>query len=242
VIPRDLRNFAQLLTPLVLLPIVYFNLLSGRGGRRRADNFDDLLGGFGGGALDPRGIVIAAGILFATVLIFRRVASNAISMEGRAWWIMKIAPIDPRELLRGKLAAALIPFAILSTVLLLGAEFWQRFSLLGFVYGWVGIELLGAAILATAVGASAPWARFDWDDPKRMSSGWGSAISLAVGLTTAGLAGLALCLPLVAEAFLPQFVVAAWLLGPLLAVAIVAATVWASLALGAQFLARVGEA
>ena len=32
VIPRDLRNFAQLLWPLVVLPVLYFNLLGG--GRR----------------------------------------------------------------------------------------------------------------------------------------------------------------------------------------------------------------
>ena len=35
VIPRDLRNFAQLLSPLVLLPVIYFNLLSGSGGAAR---------------------------------------------------------------------------------------------------------------------------------------------------------------------------------------------------------------
>ena len=35
VIPRDLRNFAQLLSPLVILPVIYFNLLGGRGGAGR---------------------------------------------------------------------------------------------------------------------------------------------------------------------------------------------------------------
>ncbi len=33
VIPRDLRNFAQLLSPLLLLPVIYLNLLGGRRGR-----------------------------------------------------------------------------------------------------------------------------------------------------------------------------------------------------------------
>ena len=32
-IPRDLRNFAQILAPLVMLPVVYFNLLGGSGRR-----------------------------------------------------------------------------------------------------------------------------------------------------------------------------------------------------------------
>jgi ABC-2 type transport system permease protein len=241
VIPRDLRNFAQLLTPLVILPIVYINLLGGNGGRRSRD-LTSVFDGVGGANFDPAGMLIAIGILFATVLIFRRVASNAISMEGTAWWILKIAPIPPRELLRGKLAAAFIPFAILSTVLLIGAEIWKRFNILGFAYGWLGIQLLGAAILATAIGASAPWARLDWDDPKKMSSGWGSLISLITGIATAGLAGIALCLPIAATAFAPNLTVIAWLIGPLLAIAIVAATVWASVDIGARFLAKVGEA
>jgi len=239
-IPRDLRNFAQLLTPLVILPIVYFNIIGG--GRRRSNDLTDALSGLGGDLIDPVGIIAAGGILLATVLIFRRVAATAISMEGRAWWMLKLAPISGQELLRGKLAAAIVPFAILSTVLLLGATVWRGFSLVGFLYGWFGIQLLGAAILATAVGAAVPWAKLDWDDPRKMSSGWGNLLSLAAGTFVAGVAGVALCLPFVAVAFAPNLVLAAWLVGPLLALVIVALTVWGSLQLGGRFLARVGEA
>jgi len=238
-IPRDLRNFAQLLTPLVILPIVYFNIVGG--GRRRSDDLGTAIEGLGGGAIDPVGITVAGGILLATVLIFRRVAATAISMEGRAWWMLKIAPISGQELLRGKLAAALVPFALLSTVLLLGAALWRGFSPLGFLYGWFGIQLLGAAILATATGAAVPWAKLDWDDPRKMSSGWGNILSLLAGTVVAGVAGLLLCLPFAATVFAPHLVVAAWVVGPLLALALVAGTVWGSLRLGARFLARVGE-
>jgi ABC-2 type transport system permease protein len=240
VIPRDLRNFAQLLSPLVILPVIYFNLLSGSG--RRGRDLGDLLNGLGRGTIDPTGIVIAVGVLTATALVFRRIAANSISMEGQAWWLLKIAPVDGRDLLRGKFAAAMAPFAILSTVLLLGAAIWQGFSILGFLYGWFGVELLGVIILALAVAASVPWARLDWDDPRKMTSGWGSLISLAIGTTVAGLAGLLLCLPVLAGAFAPSFTAIAWLLGPLLALAVAAGTVWLSLNLGAGFLARVGEA
>ena len=239
-IPRDLRNFAQLLTPLVILPIVYFNILGG--GRRRTNDLSDTLSGLGAGTVDPVGIVVAGGILLATVLIFRRIAATAISMEGRAWWMLKIAPISGAELLRGKLAAAVVPYAILSTILLLGATLWRGFSAVGFLYGWLGIQLLGAAILATAVGAAVPWAKLDWDDPRKMSSGWGNLLSLLAGVLVAGVAGVALCLPFVAVAFAPNLVLAAWIVGPILALALVAATIWGSLQLGAQFLARVGEA
>lgn len=240
VIPRDLRNFAQLLTPLVLLPIVYFNLIGGSG--RRSQELGDTISQLGGTAFDPFGIIIAGGILLATALIFRRVAATAISMEGKAWWMLKLAPISGQELLRGKFAAALVPFVALSTILLLGAALWRGFSAFGFLYGWYGLQLLGAAVLAVAVGAAVPWAKLDWDDPRKMSSGWGNIISLLLGAFVAGLGGLALCLPFLATAFAPGLTLAAWLVGPLLALALAAATVWASLTIGARFLARVGEA
>ncbi len=241
IIPRDLRNFAQLLTPLFILPVVYFNLLATRNAQGSNQSLDQILRGDQAGSFSSTGIMIAMGILLATALIFRRIASNSISMEGQTWWILKIAPISPGELMRGKLAAAQVPFIILSTILLLIAAIWQRFSVLGTLYGWLGIQLLGMVILATAVGASAPWAKLDWDDPKKMTSGWGSLISMAAGLASAGLAGLLLLLPVLAQNFLPNFTAAAWALGPLLAVGVIGVTVWLSLSLGSQFLRRVGE-
>jgi ABC-2 type transport system permease protein len=238
VIPRDLRNFAQLLSPLLLLPIVYLNILGGAG---RGRDFDDVLTRIGRGDIDPAGPLIAFGVLTTTALVFRRVASNSISAEGRAWWIMKIAPVAGRELLRGKLAVALVPFAALSTALLLGAAIWRGFSPVGFLYGWLGVQLLGAIILATAVAASVPWARLDWDDPRKMISGWGALFSFLIGSALAGLAGLLLTLPLLAAAFAPALVAVAWVAGPLLAAALALATVHYSLEIGARFLARVGE-
>jgi hypothetical protein len=115
VIPRDLRNFAQLLAPLFILPIVYINLLGGGRGGRRAGDFGDVPGGFDGGDFDPFGLVVATGILVSTVLIFRRIASNR-DQHGGAGLVDPEDRADPAaRVLRGKLAAALIPFAILST-------------------------------------------------------------------------------------------------------------------------------
>ena len=48
------------------------------------------------------------------------------------------------------------PFAILSTVLLMGAAIWRGFSLFGLLYGWFGVELLGAGMLAIAWASPCP--------------------------------------------------------------------------------------
>ncbi|MGN6359429.1 MAG: putative ABC transporter permease subunit, partial [Thermomicrobiales bacterium] len=238
-IPRDLRSFAQLISPLVFLPIIYLNLLGGRrnglaGVLRDSQRFS--------GAVDPAGIAIAAGILLAVVLVFRRVAAIGISMEGQAWWILKSAPVSGMEVLRGKFAAAAIPFALLSTLLLVVAAIWRGFGLAGTLYGWFGIELLGLGMLAIATGASVPWARLDWDDPRHMSSGWGGLLSFTGAALLTGIAGGLLCLPVLAATFTPNLVPVAWAVGPVLAVVITLAVGWSAIRLGAAALGRVGEA
>ncbi|MGN6811287.1 MAG: putative ABC transporter permease subunit [Thermomicrobiales bacterium] len=229
-IPRDLRSFAQLISPLVFLPLIYLNLLGGR------------QNGLAAVLRDNQRFSIAAGTLLATVLVFRRVAAIGISMEGQAWWILKSAPVSGMEVLRGKFAAAAIPFALLSTLLLVVAAIWRGFGLAGTLYGWFGIELLGLGMLAIATGASVPWARLDWDDPRRMSSGWGGLLSFTGAALLTGIAGGLLCLPVLAATFTPNLVPVAWAVGPVLAVVITLAVGWSAIRLGAAALGRVGEA
>lgn len=234
VIPRDLRNFAQMLSPLLILPIVYLNILGGRN-TSRLPNF------FGGRGFDPAGLFIAGGILFATALVFGRIAGTSISMEGKAWWLLKAAPLSSDEIIRGKFIASFLPFAVVSSVLMIGAEIWKGFSIAGFLYGWYGIELIGAAMLAVETGLAVPWARLDWDDPRRMSSGWGSILTL-VAWALMGLAvGGALCLPLVALAADPPLEIAAAVAGLVIATVVAAGSGWLALRFGADRLSAVGE-
>ena len=109
--------------------------------------------------------------------------------EGKAWWLLKAAPLSGTELLGGKLLAAAVPFALLSSLLMLGAALWLGFGPLGALYGWLGVELIGVGMLALSVGLGVPWARLDWDDPRRMSSGWGGLISAGASFLYALLSG-----------------------------------------------------
>jgi ABC-2 type transport system permease protein len=239
VIPRDLRNFAQLLTPLIILPAVYVNLLSAssRRGGSRLNEVERLASG----VFDSQGIFVAIGILSVCVLIFGRIAATSISREGKAWWLLKAAPITAQELLGGKLLAAAGPYFLLSTVLLAGAALWLGFSPFGAFYGWLGIELIGIGMLAIGVACGVPWARLDWDDPRRMGLGWGAVVSSIVSFLFAFVAGLLLCLPLFVEAYLPAYAPAAWVLALGGAVVLGVGTVALSLQFGAARLPAVGE-
>ncbi|MBF6612723.1 MAG: hypothetical protein IVW55_06290 [Chloroflexi bacterium] len=236
VLPRDLRNFAQLFAPLVFIPIVYLNVLGG--GRGSRNPFSSLTEHNG---IDPTGIYVSAGVLAITVLFFARIAATSISMEGRSWWILKIAPITGLELLRGKLLASLIPFMALSTILMIAAELWKGFNLLWFFYGWLAVEVLGAGLLAIEIGFAVPWARLNWDDPRRMTSGWGSVFAWIAWIILGLIAGTLFLLPLLAQLFQPSLVAPAFLVGALAATAVTVGISWLVLAFGLSRLSSVGE-
>jgi hypothetical protein len=239
VIPRDLRNFAQMLSPLVFLPVIYLNIVGG--GRRGADPLAGIPL-FSGQEIGTQGIFLAGGVLLASSMVFGRVSATAISREGKAWWLLKAAPVSGVELLRGKFLTAMIPFSILSTAMLFGAALWQGLSPLWTMYGWIGVELLGAGMLATELGFSVPWARLDWDDPRRMTSGIGSLFSLLVWLGLSTVGGGLLCVPVLLELFEPAMTLPAALLALALAAALTAGVSMLVLRFGLSRLYTVGEA
>jgi ABC-2 type transport system permease protein len=238
--PRDLRNFAQFLSPLFLIPLIYFQLFvtpGGGSGKTMAEMVNTFAPGAG-----LSNILLAGTILMSTIFVFSRIAQTGISMEGRSYWILKIAPISSRELLLGKFIGAMVPFTLLSTLLLVIAAIVRHFSLGGFFYGWFGILLLGAGMLAMAVGISVPWANLEWDDPRKMHSGWGGLIAF-IGYILIGLLGGAfLALPYLAELFLPFIAPVAWLVGPFFAVGFTGLVAALSLSVGLSRLHKVGEA
>src|SRR5262249_25719320 len=146
------------------------------------------------------------------------------------------------DLLRGKFLVAWAPFAGLSTLLLAGAAVWRGFSAFGFFYGWYGVELLGAGMLAVGIGFAVPWARLDWEDPRRRGSGGGALFAPLVGAALALVGGGLLCLPVLVEAAAPEWAVLGWIGGVGGSAAVTAAVSLAALGLGLNRLDAVGEA
>ena len=240
IIPRDLRNFAQFLSPLFLIPLIYIQLFvntGGRSGQSMAQTFSTFAPG-----VEVSNILLAGTVLMSTIFVFGRIAETGISMEGRSYWVLKIAPISGRELLLGKFVSAMVPFALLSTLLLVIAAIVRHFSIGGFFYGWFSVLLLGAGMLIMNVGLSVPWANLEWDDPRRMRSGWAGLIAM-IGYVIIGLLGGGfLTLPYLAGLFLPFLAPVAWLVGPFLAVGFTGLVAALSLWFGLSRLHRVGEA
>jgi hypothetical protein len=66
--------------------------------------------------------------------------------------------------------------------------------------------MLGLALLAVAVGLSVPWAKLDWDDPRRMLSAQTSIYTMIIWIVLGLMGGGILCIPLLLDAFNPGLV------------------------------------
>jgi hypothetical protein len=116
------------------------------------------------------------------------------------------------------------------------------YSVLGALYGWYAIQVLGAGSLAISVGMSVPWARLDWETPREMSSGWGSLVALLLQALLFVLSGPLVLAPVLAAAFAPELIALAYLAGSVGAAAVTAAIAIPAFSFGVGWLPRLGEA
>ncbi len=240
-ITRDVRMLPRLLSPLITLPILYFSFFRPVSiGRSSISLMPSITNRFSFGE-GLSGVVLAAGILYMAVLLCSQLSSIGFSMEGRAFWVLKVAPISPWQVLRGKLLAVLIPFSLITT-LVFGLAAVGQHRLPGWsFYAWFGIELLGIGLLAFTVGVSVPWAKLDWEDPRKMTPGAGGCIAFMAYLFYALPAGLALCVPMLAEQFAAEYLPYIFVL--CIAIAILWTVLFAggSLLFASRALIRLGE-
>jgi hypothetical protein len=186
-------------------------------------------------------IFIAISVLMTVMFVVGRVAETSISMESKSWWLIKAAPVSPGEILFGKFMTAAIPYVVLSTVLMVVATVWRSFDPLWAVYGWLAIVMLGLGMLAAAVGLSVPWAKLDWDDPRRMLTWQTSIITMVTWVAIGLVAGLLFCLPYLAELMDPGLVPAMFPVGLLLGSAVALGSGYGIMHYGMGRLAAVGE-
>ena len=81
-------------------------------------------------------------------------AINSLAMEGKAFYILKAAPIGPGQVLRAKSFSVYVPYAFVATVLLVAAYFLVGFSLAWTPYAWLCLLIIGYGLLtfSTAMG------------------------------------------------------------------------------------------
>ena len=125
--------------------------------------------------------VLFAGFILTTVMT--RLVYPSVSLEGRAFWILQVTPIETRKLVRSKFFCWLPVTALITLSLLLSGllAIGMNFSIIVFTFV-VGCALsIGYTGLAIGIGSS--FASFDWESPSQIAVGFGTLVLLFSSLT-----------------------------------------------------------
>jgi ABC-2 type transport system permease protein len=221
VIPRDLTNMAQVLSPLAigLFFVLQQLLYPVRFGS------EDLPQDFVVPLLSMLSAGVAAGV---SAMIMTRFGLTAFSFEGRSYWIIKSSPIGRRELVNAKFLAAYLPFLMLSGGLIILLEIARAFSdarLFGdelifatlsaidlpmMLYAFFVTAVVGAGTVAItlAIGAARPNMR--WDTPHEMLTPDIGCMSIVLYGGYGAVTGVSLALPAAVSRF--SVIEAPWLI------------------------------
>lgn len=224
VIPRDLRQLSQLITPLILGVLYLFSLLT-TGRSLRTVILPQALGRL----TDLQFYATVAITLFVGWSVLNRLGFMAISSEGRNYWLLKTAPLSAGRLLAAKFLVAYLPFLILTTLFLTVAGLLQGVKPGLFACGWLALTFSGAGLTGLSLAFGVAGANLAWESPRQMIGGWTGCLGPVIG----GVYGLVNLLLFLGIPFMLAVLGApaglGWLAGLSLGLVLSLLTAWASL-------------
>ena len=133
-------------------------------------------------AMFSPGVLMAAWALFVGSTFLMNTATYALALEGRAFPLLKAAPIRPREVWSAKLWSIYVPFVLLFLAVLIGSRFAVSYDLRWLPYALVAGLIIGYGLLAISVSTGFRYAMLGWTDPRRMLSSGGGLVSLLLSV------------------------------------------------------------
>ena len=122
-------------------------------------------------------LALAAFVLSAVAVRF---VYPSVSLEGRAFWILKTAPVSVRSLLWSKFWLGVIPLLVLSEILVGITNHLLEVSLFMMAYSMTVVFFLTLGITGMGVGFGAMYPRFTVENPAKISTGFGGMVYMMV--------------------------------------------------------------
>lgn len=119
---------------------------------------------------------------FVAVAVCVRFAFPAISLEGRAFWIVLRAPLPMLEVLRGKQRSLAVPLASLVALLVAVTSVWLGSGLLLTAVAVLTVVPLTVGLCGLAIGLGARFPRFHIDNAAKIATGLGGVLYMLSGL------------------------------------------------------------
>ena len=177
-----------------------------------------------------------AGFVLSAIAI--RFAFPAVSLEGKAFWILQISPISLRSLLWSKFWLNFVPLLALGELLVFLSNFLLRVPSWMMFLSLITIFFMTIGIAAIGVGVGAMYPKFNYDNAAEIPTSFGGAVCMMVSIAFIAVTVMIEALPIYqlalaslrpGRAVAPTF----WLVAP--PVAIVAALTAAVVAVSLRF-------
>jgi ABC-2 type transport system permease protein len=124
--------------------------------------------------------VILAGFVMSAICV--RFVLPAVSVEGRAFWILRTAPIKMSYFLWSKFFLYVIPIFIVSEVLIVVSNIFLKTSGFLMIVTSIAMAFCSLGICAIAVGVGAMYPNFEEKNVARMSTGASSIIYMVISI------------------------------------------------------------
>jgi ABC-2 type transport system permease protein len=163
---RDLASLSSLLFPMVLGIIYAISLLRSSGkmpaGRGKAP---PAFMQAGNALLGYADIALA---LFLGWMLVSNLAGFGFSREGKSYWILKAAPINPRRLITAKFLVGYLPPAIVCSIYILVLEILKRADPWAAAFKLISVCMMLAGLTGIYLALGIRGARFDWENPAQV--------------------------------------------------------------------------
>lgn len=175
---RDTSQWSQLilLGALVVLHVYNFSVLPSAWKTLLASRF-------GTGLLTVLFLLNMALAAFITSAVAVRFVYPSISLEGRAFWILKTSPVTLRQVWWTKFWVNLVPLLILSQVLVVATNVYLRVNLftMWLSVGTLFVIVFAIVALGLAVGATYP--RFEAENAAKVAASMGGLVYMILALS-----------------------------------------------------------
>jgi ABC-2 type transport system permease protein len=126
-------------------------------------------------------IIISSLIILS---ICSRFVFPSVSLEGSSLWILQVAPVSPRSIIRAKYFTWAVPTGIVCAVLFASAGLALALEPLCILMLGLSACAITHGFVSLGIGMGAQFSRFDWEHPAELSASWGSLAFLLAGLAT----------------------------------------------------------
>lgn len=124
---------------------------------------------------------------FVVSALSARFVFPMVSLEGRAFWIVKSSPMSLRGFLWSKFLIAAAPLLVIGEVLIVVTNFILEVSPVVWYAGVITIAMMTLAICGLGVGLGARFPRFTVENPAKVATSFGGVLYMIMAMTVIGL-------------------------------------------------------